>query len=212
MPRKSTSPLSRITYIIDPSGCHICISHGTNRDGYPIINVKGRTLLITRYLWGELRGPIPPGMVLRHTCDNPNCINLDHLILGTHQDNVQDRVAKDRSAQGSEHGRAKLDELDVRIILMSSLPNNQLAEIFGVDRKLIYNIRQGKIWKRISQSGDFGFLGFALASLLEERYAMNALPERPLRWQNLMAFSMEDMADQQPIAVSLPVFQETAAE
>jgi hypothetical protein len=53
------------------------------------------------------------GGVVLHSCDNSRCINPLHLRLGTHQDNVADKVAKGRQARGSRHGASKLTEIQV---------------------------------------------------------------------------------------------------
>jgi hypothetical protein len=47
-------------------------------------------------VWEETRGPIPDGLHVLHRCDIPACVNIDHLFLGTHSDNMQDIVAKGR--------------------------------------------------------------------------------------------------------------------
>ena len=69
--------------------------------------------------------------------------------MGTHADNVADRVAKGRSATGSENGRAKLDEEKVaaiREMLANGDTKTSVADKFGVDRKAIYDIGIGKTW------------------------------------------------------------------
>lgn len=50
-----------------------------------------------RVMWEHLNGPVPPGLVVMHTCDNRACCNPDHLTLGTQADNVRDMMAKGRS-------------------------------------------------------------------------------------------------------------------
>jgi hypothetical protein len=64
---------------------------------YGRIRVAGRTLRAHRASWEAFRGAIPPGMNVLHHCDNPPCVNPDHLWLGTQMDNVQDCIAKGRS-------------------------------------------------------------------------------------------------------------------
>lgn len=80
---------------IDENGCLIWVGH-TTRDGYPRVTYKGRSRFVHRLGWTMARGPIPTGMVLCHSCDNPSCVNIDHLRVGTQNDNVQDMVSKGR--------------------------------------------------------------------------------------------------------------------
>src|ERR1035437_755093 len=56
-----------------------------------------------RVAWALTFGPIPPGLSVLHKCDNPPCVNPDHLYLGTHQDNMADVVARGRGANASTH-------------------------------------------------------------------------------------------------------------
>lgn len=87
--------------------------------------------------------------IILHKCDNKCCINPLHLVLGTHQDNVNDRVTKKRSAVGERNGRSKLTKDQVLEIRNSSLNNAELSRKFQVDRKLIRQIKKREIWKHI---------------------------------------------------------------
>ena len=58
-------------------------------------------------------GPIPVGLKVRHSCDNPPCINPVHLLCGTDQDNMDDKVERGRQARGEKNGWAKLTEEQV---------------------------------------------------------------------------------------------------
>ena len=71
------------------------------------------------------KGPIPTGAQILHSCDNPPCVNPNHLRIGTPQDNVNDREKRGRSRHpvGIEHGRAKLTEKQVAEIRASYVPN-----------------------------------------------------------------------------------------
>lgn len=64
--------------------------------GYGLINIEGVLVLAHRFAY-ELRGEtIPDGLCVLHKCDNPPCVRLSHLFLGTPKDNVQDAISKGR--------------------------------------------------------------------------------------------------------------------
>lgn len=97
---------------------------GSKRNGYGRMIIGSRTdgtrkTVSTHRLSYELHyGEIPQGMEICHKCDNPCCINPDHLFAGTRQDNVDDRERKGRNnpPKGEKHAKAKLTELDVLTI------------------------------------------------------------------------------------------------
>jgi hypothetical protein len=127
----------------------IVTSHATKKSGHKEFKRNGKLQYIHRYTYEKHYGKIPDGLIVRHKCDNPSCINIEHLELGTHADNVADRVSRGRSAKGSSNGRAKLNELQVMEIKKSHLSNGELALFYNVDRKVIYNIRKNKTWKHV---------------------------------------------------------------
>ncbi|WP_350339401.1 HNH endonuclease signature motif containing protein [Paramicrobacterium chengjingii] len=69
---------------------------GASVGGYGNIHVNGKSTLTHRLAWELAHGPIPNGMVVCHTCDNPPCCNPEHLFIGTQADNVRDMVSKRR--------------------------------------------------------------------------------------------------------------------
>src|SRR6185295_12854167 len=78
--------------------------HGANFEGYPTMSIRRRSKRANRVSWEIHKGPIPSGLWVLHKCDNPPCVNPNHLWLGTPQDNIADMVAKNRQARGSTHG------------------------------------------------------------------------------------------------------------
>lgn len=69
---------------------------GTDKDGYGKIYVDGKTIRSHRVSWEIHNGPIPKNMCVLHKCDNPPCVNPEHLFLGTSTDNNRDREVKNR--------------------------------------------------------------------------------------------------------------------
>lgn len=68
--------------------------------GYGRIQLNKKSSLLHRVAWELVNGPIPDGMVVCHTCDNPPCVNVAHLFLGTQLDNLADMRAKGRGRSG----------------------------------------------------------------------------------------------------------------
>lgn len=96
------------------------------------------------------KGAIPDGLVIRHGCDNPSCINPDHLSVGTQRENVMDRESRGRrDVKGEQVGTAKLTETDILGILASDISGADLARKYGVSPSTISLIRLGKSWRHV---------------------------------------------------------------
>lgn len=132
------------------SGCQEIISHRINASGYGIIKVGKKQILAHRYSYECNFSLIPEGMCVLHKCDNPKCINPDHLFLGTHSDNTSDMKEKDRRKNISSY--TKLTEQEVREI-KSDTSNSQryLAQKYGVSKSQIGSIKRGE--SRVSAKG-----------------------------------------------------------
>lgn len=106
-----------------------------------------------RFMWERVNGPIPQGVNVLHRCDNPSCVNPKHLFIGTHADNVADKVSKGRQQKGEQVHFAVLNEDQVRriIALLGKQSIASLAREYGVSWHAIYAISKGKSWKHITR-------------------------------------------------------------
>ena len=121
-----------------------------DKDGYGVFRLKGRRRIKAhRFAYEKKYGPIGLGLVIRHKCDNPACVNPDHLIAGTHLDNKQDAVKRGRDCRGEAHHKARLSERDVLDIRASDLPGATIAADYGVTKENVYAIRSRKIWRHL---------------------------------------------------------------
>lgn len=124
---------------------------GTKRAGYGLLWHEAKTQGAHRISYEAFIGPIADDLVVRHICDNPGCINPNHLIVGTIRDNVVDREQRGRrDVKGEQIGTAKLTAAQVIEIKESDLTLKALSEKFGVDRSNIWAIRAGKSWKHLN--------------------------------------------------------------
>jgi len=148
------TPLVRLLARVrqDDSGCSVWL--GTvNPQGYGRLSVRGRLWAAHRLSWHLHRGDIPPGVFVLHRCDNPGCVNPEHLWLGTQQDNVDDMVAKGRACfrgKGSAHPRAKLTEekvLAIRAALAGGVSLRSQARAYGVSEKTLRDLRARVTWR-----------------------------------------------------------------
>ena len=118
--------------------------------GYGRAYISGKSVGAHRVVFEIFKGPIPPGFCVLHKCDNPRCCNPAHLFLGTHKDNVKDKVIKGRQAKGEKNSQAKLTEEEVcriRYLYDNKLANQvQIAEMFGMSQQEISNIVRRRKW------------------------------------------------------------------
>lgn len=132
-----------------------CIEWQAAKDnrGYGRVHDGIKVQFAHRVEWEKRNGPIPDGLFVLHHCDNPSCINIDHLFLGTQADNVRDCRLKGRARGGVWHGSAhpssKLSEDAVteirRLIPLHS--RVEIARMFGVSKSLISQIALGQCRK-----------------------------------------------------------------
>jgi hypothetical protein len=150
---KLGTPLERFerSYIPEPmSGCWLwlgCLdAKGYGQFYHPPRNmVRAHTSA-----WELYRGP-RNGLHVLHGCDNPACVNPEHLHLGTHQDNMDEREERQRRAppKGSKNGRALLTEAQVSAIKRDDRWPRFIAKDYGVSVHIIKNIKYGFTWKHM---------------------------------------------------------------
>ena len=139
---------SRVS-IDSETGCWIWSGY-KNQNGYGRVKLNGRQYAAHRLSYEAHVGDIPLGMFICHKCDNPPCVNPDHLFCGTPRDNAIDMTIKGRGQgpknKGGANGRAKLTIDQVNTIKSSSEWHHIIAERYGVSRSLISMIKNGYVW------------------------------------------------------------------
>lgn len=144
----------RIFY--SPDGCWYWTGY-VNDAGYGVIDIDRRlpnrkTLRASRASFELYKEPIIGNNEICHTCDNPICINPNHLFQASHTDNMIDMVKKGRSPKGSRHGHSILHETDIpqiRKMLKDNVPFKEIANIFSISVTSVYDIRRGSTWSHI---------------------------------------------------------------
>ena len=136
--------------IVAESGCHIWMGE-INTLGYGYFKTDKKRHLAHRFSYQVEHGEIPRGLVVRHQCDTPSCVNPNHLVLGTQRENVLDSVRRGRAnrAKGSALSQSKLTEDDVAEIRKTAASDCEIARRFGVHHSTIRNIRIRKTWKHL---------------------------------------------------------------
>lgn len=140
-----------------PSGCWVWLST-KNTQGYGRFAIrvgphKQRWYSAHRLVWEWEHGEEPELCVL-HRCDNPSCVNPQHLFLGTHKDNARDRDRKGRrrSPKGALNGMAKVTEADVLDIRRRYAPSVAagMAARYGLSVAHLQRIAAGASWRHVS--------------------------------------------------------------
>lgn len=144
---------TKIDFKVNKRGCFIITSHKLDEDGYSEIQIRGKTKKIHRHVYEQCFGKIPKGLVIRHKCDEPSCINPEHLETGTHQDNVADMLERDRHAKGSRKSNSILKESDIPIIremIDQGHTNRFISRKYSIDESVISVIKHRKAWKHVN--------------------------------------------------------------
>ena len=167
---------SKVDKSAGPDGCWPWTA-GMFPSRYGVFRAPGLSQRAHRVAWVLVYGEIPKGACVLHRCDNPPCCNPAHLWIGSHQDNVADKVRKGRQAKGDRNGsrlhpdkrargdrngsrlhpealrrgerhcRAKLTEAQVAEIRHASGTLAMIASRFGVHLSTIHQIRSNRTWR-----------------------------------------------------------------
>lgn len=126
-----------------------------NPEGYGRIVIKGRFIGAHRISYEQHTGLIPAGQIVRHRCDNPRCVNPEHLELGTQKENIADCISRGRRIQrgssrpGEKNPAALLTADQVRIIRSRSESYSKMATRFGVHKSTIAAIIARRLWSHL---------------------------------------------------------------
>lgn len=110
--------------------------------GYGRFNFLGRTVQAHRLAFELVRGTTE-GLHVCHTCDNPACVNPDHLFLGTDADNHMDKARKLRAGKALTGEQVK----EIKQLVASGIILQDIANQFEVSRKSIQRIKNGQYWR-----------------------------------------------------------------
>lgn len=165
-PKDITRFWSKVNRTDNPDECWEWV--GTKRHSYGTIGFGGRRknggkeYNAHRVSYEINIGEIPDGLHVLHKCDNPKCVNPDHLFLGTHLDNMRDMFAKNRrpTARGENSGKSKLTDDQVREIRRRYKPychvngTRALGREYNVTHECISSIVINKTWKHIIKGNE----------------------------------------------------------
>ncbi len=131
-----------------PSGCWIWTACITETTGYGAFKLGTKRVDVHRLSYSLLKGEIPTGLFICHTCDNKRCVNPDHLFAGTHQDNMDDRVKKGKSKR-NPIGKEKAAEIKYRIQTRGKRSIQHIADLVGVAYIVVLRIKNGEAYKNV---------------------------------------------------------------
>lgn len=161
---------SKVSKTQTETGCLLWLN-SRDQKGYGRMYWNGRPVAAHRIAWRLTYGDIPQGLCVLHRCDNPRCVNPDHLFLGTLADNNRDMAQKGRAVggtsfginngphkhpermrRGETHGMSKLTEAIVRNARHARLNGssfNRIARSIGCDVQTIRKAILGITWKHV---------------------------------------------------------------
>lgn len=145
--------LERFEAKVDRSGdCHEWTASFGN-SGYGQFYFNYQKFSAHRKAYELYCGPIPNGMFVLHRCDNKKCVNPDHLFIGTHDQNMKDKVSKGRQGKGEDIVQSVLSEpqvAEIKRLLRGKTVHNKIAKEFGVSRATISMISNGTNWRHVA--------------------------------------------------------------
>ncbi|MEG4350181.1 HNH endonuclease signature motif containing protein [Microcoleus sp. LAD1_D3] len=161
-----------------------------NDKGYGQFHLKRSRMNASRASFLIYNGDIPEGMFVCHKCDNPPCVNPEHLFLGTHTENMRDMVEKGRSNRGSKNPQSKLTEKEVfqikALLVETNLTVERISILFDVSQRTIAYIKQNDIWKHVNYIANSNLSN--TNPDVNKNSNRNKNKNKPLEWKQLSLF------------------------
>lgn len=132
-------------------GCWLWKAKTVTYFGYGRIRVGKKTIVAHRVAWYLIHGVLPQQLLL-HSCDNPKCVNPDHLREGTQFENMKDKTSRNRQQKGQSHPHSKLTESEVKEILLllkKGVLQKEIAKKFNTVSSNISLINRRLAWRHI---------------------------------------------------------------
>ena len=130
------------------SGCWVWVGTVAG-NGYGKIQYSKGRYQAHRVSYAIFHGPLSPELQVCHTCDNPPCVNPDHLYQGTAMDNSRDMVMRDRH-KGPTRKLLARDVYAIKALIAQEVPYKKISASYGVSECHISEIKHGKVWKHIT--------------------------------------------------------------
>jgi len=141
-------------YVIDPCGCWLWKTGEKYPARHPDFRVDGGYKKASHFSWERANGrPLKEGEQTLHKCDVPRCVNPDHLFIGDHKANMEDKARKGRShrPRGESNGRARITRFVAseirRLYAAGGISQQKLADRFGLAQPTVSQIIRNEVWR-----------------------------------------------------------------
>lgn len=119
---------------------------GKNETGYGRLKINGKLKRAHRVIYEISKGEIPQDFEVLHSCDNPSCVNPNHLRTGTHAENMKEAAERFRLASGLDHYKGKLSKNqveEIRLLYASGQSQKEIAEKFDLHQSYVSRLVNG---------------------------------------------------------------------
>lgn len=136
-------------------GCWLWVGGARNPAGYGQFKFNGKQIAAHRFSYAVTHNDDPQGFVICHHCDNPQCVNPDHIYKGTATDNAADRENRGRSNRPVGENRSDTKLTNAQVLRMRELYSNGEQSIYGLSSKFgvvaqnVHEIVTGKLYKSV---------------------------------------------------------------
>jgi predicted DNA-binding protein YlxM (UPF0122 family) len=140
------------SHIVSKEDCWIT-DYKIDTNGRPRISLNSKQFILARVVYEVYKEDFSKNLFVCHTCDNPLCINPEHLYLGDNTEKALNQTRRNKQAKGSGISSSKLNEAQVaeikELLIEEKLSLREIAEKFNVSATAIHFIKHGKSWTHV---------------------------------------------------------------